>query len=58
MVVKRNLEKQGHPIISAEEEYIPLSLVEVSDEGLEYVSRLIDRIKATGELVQFFDNIA
>ncbi|XP_043467424.1 translational activator of cytochrome c oxidase 1 [Leptopilina heterotoma] len=58
MVVKNNLLKKNLDVISAVEEYIPHSLVEVNDEGVENVSKLIDRVKAMPEFVQVYDNIA
>lgn len=58
MVVKNNLLKKNFDVISAVEEYIPHSLVEVNDEGIENISKLVDRVRALPEFVQVYDNIA
>lgn len=58
MVVRNNLLKKGFIIKSAEEQFVPHSLVEISDEGIDVVTKLIDRMRSMEEFVQAYDNIA
>lgn len=58
MIVKNSIQKKGLEVISAEEEYVPHTFVEISEDGLEKVVKFVDRMKGTGEVVKFYDNIA
>lgn len=52
------LEERGLEVISAESEYIPLTLVELDEERAQEVLKLVDRLEQDDDVQKVFHNLA
>lgn len=56
--LQRALEEKGIVPVSAEAEYVPQTLVELSDEQVAEVEKLIDRLEQDDDVQKVFSNMA
>lgn len=55
--VKNKLEELNYKIIQADVEYLPLTCVTLSEEEMELVGKLYDRLSNIEEVVKIYTNI-
>ncbi|KAF5272813.1 hypothetical protein FQA39_LY07840 [Lamprigera yunnana] len=58
MQVQKNLEKLGYQITQAQIQYIPITLIQLSEKELEVCHKLFDRLTNMEDVVALHDNIA